>query len=85
MKNRKIALIIDNWPAHTKSNLENIELIFLPKNVISLTQPYDQRIICAPKQHHRRFIVLKSLSIIESNNDKMNDQKIENKIEIFWA
>ena len=40
--NRKIALIIDNCTAHPHvDQLESIELIFLPPNTTSHTQPMD--------------------------------------------
>ncbi|XP_063598617.1 tigger transposable element-derived protein 6-like [Penaeus indicus] len=40
---RKIALIIDNCPAHpTVSNLTNVQLVFLPPNTTSILQPMDQ-------------------------------------------
>ena len=40
---RKIALIVDNCPAHPDVNdLRAIELVFLPPNTTSHTQPMDQ-------------------------------------------
>ncbi|XP_062597709.1 tigger transposable element-derived protein 6-like [Saccostrea cucullata] len=45
-KKRKTALVIDNCPAHPKiPALQSIELIFLPPNTTSKTQPMDQGII----------------------------------------
>ena len=42
-ENRKIALIIDNCPAHpTTADLSNVKLIFLPPNMTSVSQPMDQ-------------------------------------------
>ena len=42
-KKRKITLIIDNCPAHPDvPALEWVELIFLPPNTTSVTQPMDQ-------------------------------------------
>ena len=45
---RKIALVLDNCPAHPKDaadDLQNIKLVFLPPNVTSLIQPCDMGII----------------------------------------
>ena len=43
---RKIALIVDNCPAHSKvEGLKAIDLIFLPPNTTPKTQPMDQGII----------------------------------------
>ena len=43
---RKIALIVDNCPAHPNINkLQAVGLIFLPPNTTSQTQPMDQGVI----------------------------------------
>ena len=48
--NKKIALITDNRTAHLHvENLELMELILLPLNTTSHTQPMDHDIIRAPK------------------------------------
>ena len=45
-KQRKIALIIDNCPAHPKiPGLQAVDLVFLPPNTTSKTQPRDQGIV----------------------------------------
>ena len=45
-EDRKIALIVDNCPAHSDNNdLKAIELVFLPPNTTSHTQPMDQGVI----------------------------------------
>ena len=55
---RKIALIIDNCPAHPSiSNLTNIQIIFLPPNTMSILQPMDQGVICSVKAHYRGRVV----------------------------
>ena len=52
VQKRKIALIVDNCPAHpTVTGLEWIELIFLPPNTTSVTQPMDQGVIRALKEN----------------------------------
>ncbi|GBP52818.1 Tigger transposable element-derived protein 4 [Eumeta japonica] len=46
LKGRKILLFVDNCPAHPFiSNLQNIELAFLPSNTTSVLQPMDQSVI----------------------------------------
>ena len=55
---RKIALIIDNCPAHPPvSDLTNIQLIFLPPNTTSVLQPMDQGVIRSLKTHYRGRVV----------------------------
>ena len=57
-ENWKIALIIDNWPAHpTIGNLSNVRLIFLPPNTTSVSQPMDQVVIKCLKTNYRRRLV----------------------------
>ena len=42
-QSRKVALVIENYPAHLEiKNLTNINLIFLPPNIRSVLQPIDQ-------------------------------------------
>ena len=53
MEGRKIALLIDNCPAHPSvSNLTNVQLVFLPPNTTSVLQPMDQRVIKSLKAHY---------------------------------
>ena len=50
---RKIALIIDTWPAHPSIlNLTNVQIAFLPPNTTSILQPMEQGIIANLKAHH---------------------------------
>lgn len=59
---RKIALVIDNCPAHPKlQNLKAIKLVFLPANTTSHTQPCDQGIIRNFKCYYRQVVVHKLL------------------------
>ncbi|XP_061188445.1 tigger transposable element-derived protein 4-like [Saccostrea echinata] len=65
-KKRKIALVIDNCPAHPKiPGLQSIELIFLPPNTTSKTQPMDQGIIQNLKVHYRKRVLLRYISAID--------------------
>ena len=66
VQKRKIALIVDNCPAHpTVTWLEWIELIFLPPNTTSVTQPMDQGVIRALKAKYRSLAVRKQLANLE--------------------
>lgn len=66
VQKRKIALIVDNCPAHpTVTGLEWIELIFLPPNTTSVTQPMDQGVIRALKAKYRSLAVRKQLANLE--------------------
>ena len=58
VKKRKIALIVDNCPAHpTVTGLKWVELIFLPPNTTSVTQSIDQGVIIALKAKYRSLAV----------------------------
>ena len=55
---RKIALIIDNCPAHLSiSNLTIVQIIFLSPNTTSILQPMDQGVIRSLKAHYRGRVV----------------------------
>ena len=55
---RKIALIVDNCPAHPHiEGLDTIQLVFLPPNMTSKTQPMDQGVIRSLKAHYRTLTV----------------------------
>ena len=65
-KKRKIALIVDNCPAHPHvEKLEWVELIFLPPNTTSKTQPMDQGVIRSLKAKYRKLAVQKHLEQLE--------------------
>ena len=75
---RKVALIIDNCPAHPKlKGLKAVKLIFLPPNTTSRTQPMDQGVIRALKHYYRNQVVRKQLRAI--------DRKEEVKINVLDA
>ena len=66
---RKIALIIDNCTAHPHvEQLASIELIFLPPNTTSHTQPMDQGVIRALKAKYRSLAVRKMIAALEKKN-----------------
>ena len=65
---RKVALIIDNCPAHPIiDNLSDIKLVFLPPNTTSVNQPMDQGIIRCLKANYRKQLVKLILCTLDSN------------------
>ena len=63
---RKIALIIDNCPAHPQvENLKSVELIFLPSYTTSAVQPMDQGVIRCLKAKYRSQIVQRMIKAVE--------------------
>ena len=55
---RKIALIVDNCPAHPiVDGLKTIEIISLPPNTTSKTQPMDQCVIKSLKAFYRHSVI----------------------------
>ncbi|XP_065653034.1 tigger transposable element-derived protein 4-like [Hydra vulgaris] len=57
---RKIALIIDNCSVHPNvQKIDWVELIFLPPNTTSITQPIDQGVIRSLKAKYRSLAVKK--------------------------
>ena len=65
--NRKIAMIVDNCPAHPKvKTLKSIELIFLPPNTTSVTQPCDQGIINNLKVFYRKQVSMRRIRAIDN-------------------
>ena len=69
-ENRKIALIIDNCPAHpTIADLSNVKLIFLPPNTTSVSQPMDQGVIKCLKAFYRRRLINLMIKRLEQGQD----------------
>ena len=72
-ENRKIALIIDNCPAHpTIADLSNVKLIFLSPNTTSVSQPMDQGVIKCLKAFYRRRLVNLMKKRLEQGQDVPN-------------
>lgn len=65
---RKIAMIVDNCPAHPHVELDNIELVFLPPNTTSITQPMDSGVIRNLKLHYRRILASRRLQAAEAGD-----------------
>ena len=58
MEGRKIALLIDNCPAHPLvSDLTNVQLVFLPSNTATVLQPMGQGVIRGLEAHYRGRVV----------------------------
>ena len=69
-EDRKIALIVDNCPAHPDINdLKAIELVFLPPNTTSHTQPMDQGVIWSLKSKYRILSVRRIITALENDED----------------
>ncbi|KAM7300464.1 tigger transposable element-derived protein 6 [Ixodes scapularis] len=66
-QNRKALLFIDNCPAHPKelSFLRNVRVEYLPPNATSHLQPLDAGIIKNVKHFYRKWIVRRSLAMVE--------------------
>ena len=70
VQKRKVALIIDNCPAHPNvQNLNWVELIFLPPNTTSITQPMDQGVIRSLKAKYRSLAVKKQIAALEKGKE----------------
>ena len=63
---KKVALIIDNCPAHlTINNLKSIELIFLPRNTTSKLQPMDQEVTRSLKAYYKALALQRLVVAID--------------------
>ena len=63
---RKVALVIDNCPAHPQiENLKSIRLFFLPPNTTSQTQPTDQGVIHSLKAQYRKNVIRRIIRSVE--------------------
>ena len=67
---KKVALIIDNCPAHpTIDNLNSIELIFLPPNTTFKLQPTDQGVIRPLKACYKALALQRLVLAIDKRKD----------------
>ncbi|XP_055308021.1 tigger transposable element-derived protein 6-like [Sitodiplosis mosellana] len=57
IQKRNFLLFLDNASSHPNLKLSNVQLIFLPPNTTSQTQPLDQGIINAIKVHYRKRVL----------------------------
>lgn len=79
MEGRKVLLIMDNCPAHTKPqnlpSLQNTEVFYLPPNTTSKIQPCDAGIIRSFKAYYRRSFHKKLLHDVE--NGVLDPMKVD--------
>lgn len=69
MRGRKVALIIDNCPAHPLiENLKSISLYFLQPITISTLQPLDHGVICSLKAKYRTLSIQKIITTVDQEN-----------------
>ena len=69
-RKKKIVMIVDNCPAHPNvPGLKSVNLVFLPPNSTSITQPMDQGVIKNLKVHYRKLIIQKKIRAIDSKTD----------------
>jgi hypothetical protein len=76
IQNRKIALILDNCPAHPYVAMSNIKLVFLPPNTTSRLQAMDLGVIFTVKSHYRQQFVRRLCAIFESTK-RFDDKSID--------
>ncbi|GFO43401.1 phosphoinositide phospholipase c [Plakobranchus ocellatus] len=70
---RKVLLTLDNCTAHPKvTNLKAVELLFLPPNTTSKSQPCDMGIINNVKCHYRGTLLKRLIDYIDEGNDFNN-------------
>ncbi|GBL72153.1 hypothetical protein AVEN_115149-1 [Araneus ventricosus] len=67
---RNVLLLLDNCTAHAIDlNLKHINIVFLPVNMTSLTQPYDQGIIHTLKSFYRTEMRRNLISVMDKGLD----------------
>lgn len=86
---RKVLLLVDNCSAHpsrSATNLNNVELMFLPPNTTAIIQPCDQGIIRNLKVHYRSRIVRKLIEDIESSTEnQLGANQLARKLNLLDA
>jgi len=70
---RRIALILDNCPAHPVIELQNIRLVFLPPHTTALIQPLDQGIIRCFKALYRSDLSRRIIRYIDAGNGRASE------------
>ena len=67
LEGRHIASFVDNFPAHLFIKMSNAELIFLPPNTTSVTQPMDADIIKNLEFHYRFILANRRLETADND------------------
>ena len=75
-ENRKVILVIDNCPAHSKTDrhLKATELLYLPPNATCKLQPCDQGVIQNLKVHFRKLLLTKVIRHTDADADAADFQ-----------
>ena len=84
---RKIALIVDNCPAHPHiEGLDTIQFVFLPPNTTSKTQPMDQGVIRSLKAHYRTLTVQLFIRAVDNGQPlpKISILSAKNMLTAAW-
>ena len=67
---RRVALVLDNCSAHGSAefapNLQNVQIIFLPKNTSSVLQPLDAGVIASLKKRYKKWKVSRAVDLLEA-------------------
>ena len=85
---RKVALIIDNCPAHPViENLKSITLYFLPPNTTSALQPMDQGVIWSLKSKYRTHIIQNVLAAIDQGKQLpvISILEVMKVLALYWS
>ena len=86
-QNRKIALIVDSCPAHPIADgMKPIELIFLPPNTTSKTQPMHQGVIKSLKSFYRHSIIKRYITSTDEGRSptKLNMLETMTLLTVSW-
>lgn len=87
MAGRKIALLLDNCPAHPQviTGLKNTTVYYFPPNTTSILQPMDQGVIANFKKFYRGAINAQYIDSLDNGTDfKLNVLDAMTQSQIAW-